>query len=98
LGGLIGALFGGEQPDFSKRVLTINGSDIPLGAFATASMNFFFVALVLFMVVKLYNRVRDLAGEGEVGAEVSTNELLIEIRNELRAARGETPQETNSSQ
>ena len=43
LGGLIGAIFGGEQPDFSKRVLTINGSDIPLGAFATASMNFFFV-------------------------------------------------------
>jgi large conductance mechanosensitive channel len=98
LGGLIGAVFGGEQPDFSKRVLTINGSDIPLGAFATASMNFFFVALVLFMVVKLYNRVRDKAGEGEVGTEVSTNDLLIEIRNELRAARGETPQETNSSQ
>jgi large conductance mechanosensitive channel len=98
LGGLIGSIFGGEQPDFSKRVITVNGSDIPLGAFATASMNFFFVALVLFMVVKLYNRIRDTAGEEEVGAEVSTNDLLIEIRNELRAARGEMPLDTNSEQ
>jgi large conductance mechanosensitive channel len=98
LGGLIGSIFGGEQPDFSKRVITVNGSDIPLGAFATASMNFFFVALVLFMVVKLYNRIRDTAGEPEVGAEVSTNDLLVEIRNELRAARGEMPLDTNSEQ
>ena len=44
LGGLIGALFGGSQPDFSKKVLTVNGSDIPFGAFATASLNFFFVS------------------------------------------------------
>jgi large conductance mechanosensitive channel len=98
LGGLIGAIFGGEQPDFSKRVLTVNGSDIPLGAFATASMNFFFVALVLFMVVKLYNRIRDRAGEEEQGTEVSTNDLLAEIRDELRAARGQMPHDTNSPQ
>lgn len=98
LGGLIGAIFGGEQPDFSKRVLTINGSDLPLGAFATASMNFFFVALVLFMVVKLYNRIRDKAGEEETGTEVSTNDLLAEIRDELRLARGQMPDDTNSSQ
>ena len=58
LGGLIGAIFGGQQPDFSKKVLTVNGSDIPFGAFATSTLNFFFVALALFMVVKLYNRFR----------------------------------------
>lgn len=98
LGGLIGAVFGGEQPDFSKRVITVNGSDIPFGAFATASMNFFFVALVLFMVVKLYNRIRDKAGEEEVSTEVSTNDLLAEIRDELRAARGQMPHDTNLPQ
>lgn len=90
LGGLIGAIFGGEQPDFSKKVLNVNGSDIPLGAFATASMNFFFVAIVLFMVVKVYNRVRDKEKEEEsveVAQEVSTNDLLMEIRDELRQAR-----------
>lgn len=90
LGGLIGAIFGGEQPDFSKKVLSVNGSDIPLGAFATASMNFFFVAVVLFMVVKVYNRVREKAEDEEnveAAKEVSTNDLLVEIRDELRRAR-----------
>lgn len=88
LGGLIGAIFGGQQPDFSKKVVTINGSDIPLGAFATASMNFFFVALVLFAVVKLYNRLRDNINDNDpaVPAEKTTNELLAEIRDELRRA------------
>ena len=86
LGGLIGAIFGGQQPDFSKKVVTVNGSDIPLGAFATASMNFFFVALVLFAVVKLYNRLRDNSDGADSPAEKSTNELLAEIRDELRRA------------
>ncbi len=90
LGGLIGAIFGGEQPDFSKKVLTINGSAIPFGAFATALLNFFFVAVALFMVVKVYNRVREKAREettDEPTPEVSTNDLLTEIRDELREAR-----------
>ena len=85
LGGLIGAMFGGQQPDFSKKVLTVNGSDIPLGAFVTSSLNFFFVALALFLVVKLYNRFRskeDLEKDAH-----TTNDLLIQIRDELRATR-----------
>lgn len=85
LGGLIGAIFGGQQPDFSKKVVTVNGSDIPLGAFATASMNFFFVALVLFAVVKLYNRLRDSSTDADAPAEKSTNDLLAEILDELRS-------------
>lgn len=93
LGGLIGAVFGGEQPDFSKKVLTVNGSAIPFGAFITASMNFLLVAMVLFMVVKVYNRVRDTLVDGEEAAtEVSTNELLAEIRDELRQARAAQPE------
>lgn len=87
LGGLIGSVFGGQQPDFSKKVVSLNGSDIPLGAFVTASMNFFFVALVLFVVVKLYNRVRDTSND-EAQTVLSTNDLLAEIRDELRVARG----------
>jgi large conductance mechanosensitive channel len=85
LGGLIGAIFGGQQPDFSKKVLTVNGSDIPFGAFATSALNFFFVALALFMVVKLYNRFR--SKEDKEKASLNTNDLLVEIRDELRATR-----------
>ena len=85
LGGLIGAIFGGQQPDFSKKVLTVNGSDIPFGAFATSTLNFFFVALALFMVVTLYNRFR--SKEDKEKASLNTNDLLVEIRDELRATR-----------
>ena len=85
LGGLIGAIFGGQQPDFSKKVLTVNGSDIPFGAFATSALNFFFVALAVFMVVKLYNRFR--SKEDKEKASLNTNDLLVEIRDELRATR-----------
>ncbi|MEI6199031.1 MAG: MscL family protein [Actinomycetota bacterium] len=90
LGGFIGAIFGGQQPDFSKKVLTINGSDIPFGAFATSAMNFFFVALALFMVVKLYNRFR--SKDDKAKAALNTNDLLVEIRDELRANRNNDQQ------
>jgi len=90
LGSLIGAIFGGQQPDFSKKVLTVNGSDIPFGAFATSALNFFFVALALFMVVKLYNRFR--SNEDKEKAALNTNDLLVEIRDELRATRNNDQQ------
>ena len=85
LGGLIGAIFGGQQPDFSKKVLNVNGSDIPFGAFATSTLNLFFVALALSLVVKLYNRFR--SKEDKEKASLNTNDLLVEIRDELRATR-----------
>lgn len=88
LGGLIGAAFGGQQPDFSRKVLTVNGSDIPFGAFVTASINFVLVSAAMFVVVKAYNRFRD---SGDGGAAPSTNELLVEIRDELRANRTRAP-------
>jgi large-conductance mechanosensitive channel len=78
-------MFGGKQPDFSKKVLNVNGSDIPFGAFATSALNFFFVALALFMVVKLYNKFRST--DDKAKAALNTNDLLVEIRDELRASR-----------
>ena len=95
LGGFIGAIFGGEQPDFSKKMVTINGSEIPFGAFATASLNFFFVALALFLVVKVYNRFRakdDADAESTAASTAaSTNDLLAEIRDEIKAMRTSSP-------
>lgn len=54
---------------------------VPIGAFIAACINFLIVALVLFFVVKAYNRMRrpaDTAAPTEV-------ELLTEIRDALRA-------------
>ena len=84
LGGLLGSIFGGSQPDFSKKVITLNGSDIPLGAAVTSLMNFVLIGLALFVIVKLSNNFR------ENKKVPTTNELLEEIRDELRAARGAT--------
>lgn len=99
LGGLIGAMFGGSQPDFSKKVVTLNGSDIPLGAFATASLNFFLVAMALFVVVKLYNRFRDASSESPAStpqaavSDAESTALLREIRDALRANKVSPPAE-----
>ncbi|MFM8793503.1 MAG: large conductance mechanosensitive channel protein MscL [Acidimicrobiales bacterium] len=87
LGGLIGALFGGNQPDFSKKYVTVNGSHIELGKFATAGLNFLLVAVALFVVVKFYNRFRDRDEQAKADEGPSTNELLAEIRDELRRGR-----------
>ena len=88
LGGLIGAIFGGNQPDFSKKYVSINGSHIELGKFATAGLNFVLVAMALFVVVKLYNRFRDGDDAVKKDEGPSTNQLLAEIRDELRRPRG----------
>ena len=87
LGGLIGALFGGSQPDFSQKVLTVNGSNLPIGAFVSASLNFVIIGFAMFLVVKASNRFKRRQ-EADGAAEPTTVELLAEIRDELRAARG----------
>jgi large conductance mechanosensitive channel len=80
IGGILGAIFGGDQPDFSARGITINDSFIPIGAFITSLFNFVLTALVLFFVVKAYNRFRR-AQPDPSSTEV---DLLTEIRDELR--------------
>jgi len=83
LGGLVGAVFGGSQPNFNDKGFTINGSFIPVGSFFTASLNFVMVGVVMFFVIKAYGRFR----KGE--ATETTNELLASIRDELRKNRVE---------
>ena len=81
IGGLIGAVFGGDQPSFSDKGVTINGSFIPIGGFVQACFNFLLTALVLFFVIKAYNRMRrNSPDEGE--REI---DILSDIRAELRA-------------
>jgi len=79
VGGILGAIFGGDQPNFNDRGVTVNGSFIPIGGFLTALLNFLLVALVVFFIVKAYNAFKrsDEAGPTEI-------ELLTEIRDALR--------------
>ncbi len=81
LGGLVGAIFGGTQPNFNDKGFSINGSFIPVGSLFTASLNFVMVGVVMFFVIKAYGRFR----KGD--AAETTNELLASIRDELRKNR-----------
>ncbi|MEK7292025.1 MAG: MscL family protein [Actinomycetota bacterium] len=78
LGGLIGAIFGGNRPNFNDKGVTLNGSFIPLGSLLTAGINFLLAAMVLFFVIKAYGRFRPSQ------SEETTNDLLASIRDELR--------------
>ena len=59
---LIGIIF---KADFSDVSVTINGSSIMIGSFIMAVLNFFIVAVVLFLFVKLMNSLRRLKKKPE---------------------------------
>jgi large conductance mechanosensitive channel len=59
-------------------------SDIRIGAFLVATLNFIIVAFVMFLVVKAYNRMKAKAEEAGPSDKVR---LLTEIRDELKSGR-----------
>jgi len=52
---IIGAIFG--QPDFSALKIDIGKSAITYGSFLNAVLTFVIVALIMFMIVRAYNRM-----------------------------------------
>ncbi|WP_226782055.1 large conductance mechanosensitive channel protein MscL [Oceaniglobus trochenteri] len=63
------------------------------GAFITACINFLIIAFVVFMLVKFVNRLKAVAEKpDEVAPEVETGpselDVLLEIRDQLKAPRG----------
>jgi large conductance mechanosensitive channel len=80
-GGLVGAVFGGNRPNFNDKGLTLNGSFIPVGGLLTALLNFLMVSTVMFFVIKAYGRFHNAK------TDETTNELLASIRDELREQR-----------
>ena len=84
---VIGAIVGKPNLDnvltFTVRKGTTNESTISIGVVLTQIISLVVVGLVLFMVVKAYNKMRKPAEVADTGpTEV---ELLTEIRDELRA-------------
>jgi large conductance mechanosensitive channel len=82
LGGILGAIFGGQTPNFNDKGITVNGSFIPVGGLFTAFFNFLLVSFVMFLIIRIYNRFRS------TDPAPSTNDLLAEIRDELKLQRG----------
>lgn len=81
---IIGMIIGGV--DFSGICLTVGSASITLGVFIQAVINFLLTALILFLVVKAFNRFqRKKEEEPKKDPEPSAEEkLLTEIRDLLK--------------
>lgn len=80
VGSILAIIFGGGVGGIAAKGPTVNETLIPIGAFVAAIINFVLVGLVMFIVVKAYNRFRKAAA-AEPSDEVK---LLTEIRDSVR--------------
>ena len=80
---LISALFG--KSNFSDIGFTLNNSRFHVGDFLNAIINFVLVAFIVFVMIRVWERMRDqlkLQPDPELTAD---QQLLTEIRDLLRA-------------
>lgn len=96
---VVGAVTGGL--DFSNYFIALSGNVtadaleearkqgavVAWGRFVTVAINFLIVAWVLFLVVKLINRMRRQDAEKPAAAPTRQEVLLTEIRDALRQQR-----------
>lgn len=80
---ILGSVIG---TSFAKLSTTVNGVPISYGIFIQELVNFFLIALVLFMLIKTMNRFRKKQEIIEL-VPSSTEILLTEIRDELKSNR-----------
>jgi large conductance mechanosensitive channel len=76
---IIAAIFG--KPDFRQIGFDIGDARISIGLVIDAIVSFIVVGLILFLLVKGWNRLRRTPGEAEAETELS---VLREIREELK--------------
>ncbi|MFT5204218.1 MAG: large conductance mechanosensitive channel [Candidatus Aldehydirespiratoraceae bacterium] len=75
----VAMIFG--EPNFSNLTFTMGDTPYFYGGVLTAIINFIFVALAVFMVLKAYNAAK--ADEEEADSGPSEVDLLTEIRDSL---------------
>jgi len=80
---IIAAIFG--KPDFREIGFDLGDAFISIGLVIDAVVSFVIVALILFLVLKGYNKLKAEAEEDSGPSEV---DLLTEIRDQLRADNG----------
>ena len=90
IGPVIGMICGGI--DFSSLAITVGSAQLMIGNFIQAIINFLIISFVIFLVVKAFNKARDLAVKPEEEAPEepagpTTEELLGQILEELKAKK-----------
>jgi large conductance mechanosensitive channel len=83
---IIAAIFG--KPDFTQIGFDIGDARISIGLVIGAIIDFIVIGVILFLLIKGWNRLRRMPGEPEAETELS---VLREIRNELKTGAGPTP-------
>ncbi len=78
---LIGLAMGGV--DFSSLAITVGDASVGYGAFIQAAIDFFIIAFVIFMLLKMINSMKRKAEE-EPAAPSDDVVLLTEIRDLLK--------------
>lgn len=77
----------GGQPNFNELVINIGDGQIRYGAFLNTIVSFVIIGFVLFMIVKAYNRMVDMARRGgeteETEEDTEEVVLLRDIRDSL---------------
>ena len=81
---LIGLFLGGI--DFSALAVQVGDATFAYGKFITALINFLIIAFVVFILVKMVNRVMPKP-QPAAPAGPTAEQLLAEIRDELKAQR-----------
>jgi large conductance mechanosensitive channel len=81
--GFIGALF--EKPNFNHVALHVGDGTVAIGKFITQLVNFLIIALAVFVVVKLFEKLQRLRPQVDEDPETLTRSevLLTEIRDAL---------------
>ncbi len=66
-----------------SNIAELTWGSVKYGSFLAAIINFFFIALVLFMMIKAINKMKKPADAADA-APSSTDALLMEIRDALK--------------
>lgn len=74
------------QTDFKDLVFTAFGVSIKYGSFITAVINFFIMAVVLFMLIKLMNKAASLGKHEEEAPSEPTTKICPFCQSEIAIA------------
>ena len=75
--------------DDTGALLLADSIYIDWGAFISAIINFFIIAFVLFMIVKMFNRIAEAQEKMMLGLELSDKKEIAKIRIEQKVSKKE---------
>ena len=75
------------KTDFSNLLLNINGAEIKYGAFITAVINFIIMALIIFLLVKALNSLKNIGKKQEKSEPVTKTCSYCQSTISIKAVR-----------